>query len=253
MTMIPVVPSTFAQLLIATRKELDDRNDDNLNNPRDVSTLRYTDFDLIDAVNDALIKLGNMMALAHSGEALVYTDFTYTADSNTPMDLPGAPSTLLANQIFGVYGIQDPNNPINIQYITPKEFLDKVKSNNPSPTVSRKFYTLVGSPSNSATVGGGIMIGPSATSLPVRVWYVQTPFIDYVSPDTPGPDLTLSPLLASRWREVIALKAAEILMSRNNEFNQGLQIRLADAMKDFIAWSNRQHGPRRMRLVNRPF
>lgn len=250
MTITPVVPSLYSQIIQATRRELDDKETDNYNNARDVTALRYNENDVIEAINDALINLGNIMALNHSGEALTYTDTTYTGDGITPSDLPGLPATLFANQIFGIMSMVEPTYPVVVTYVSPREFLEKVKGSGASPTAGKKFYTLMGSALNTASVGGGILMGPSATGTPIRIWYVQTPFIAY---DTGSGVLTDQILLSSRWREIIALKAALILMSRNGEFNQQLELRLADEMRLFTAWSNRQHGPKRIRLVNRPF
>jgi hypothetical protein len=239
MTISRAAAQTVAQLLTRIRREVGDPSTDAAGNLIPTAARRHQDHEIIETLNDELIKLGNLMAIQHGGEALVHADLIYTESADNEGD--GLPAGVNAEGIALVTDISDPTSPIEIFWLNARDLETQVPvSDTYRVQIARRFYTLRADP---ATNDYRIVVRPNAASLAIRVHYVATPFIVAASGD--------APLLSARWREVIGLGAAIRLMSVDEEVPDQLAGRYAEQMGIFSRFASRQKNPERVRMLRR--
>jgi len=215
---------------------------------REVGDSGNTEFTLVSdvypAINDMLIEMGNHLALRHTGEAMLYVDFTYssTGDPPVPVDLPAG---ILDAQVFRMQDYTRTTAPQEIPYVSPLEMADYGNAEIVSSTRGRLRYTLFG-PTTDHNTHRVLLTPRPQGSVEVRVHYVATPFIF-------NPILTTDthPLSAD-WRETIWLGASIKLLRRDGEATME-QIRQFEGRlwPQFVRHSNRQRGPQRVRRRRR--
>jgi len=198
----------------------------------------YTDID--EAVNNQLIEMGNFMAKDFPGEALLRATMTYD-ESSAPVSLPSAVGS---EAVYKVEDISTTNLPIALEYVSPLE-LEDYDPGEVFGSYYRFRYSLFG-PSGTDASAHRIQLYPKAnTSLSLRVSYIATPFV--FDATVPGDNAPLSP----RWIELISLGAALKLLRRDEEATQQQYLAYAKLNKEFVEFSQRQRGPKRVRRRRR--
>lgn len=243
MTITRSTAETVTQLLARVRREAGDRAADASGTTIDPAGRRFSDADdVIPAINDALITLGTFMSLKFSGEALTYTDLAYTEGTdNWGMALPTA---IGAEGVAMVTDMTDPNYPVEIFPVHASEMANIQATNTQMFQIARKYYALVAP--TVATEGYRIVVHPNGTGRTFRIFWVAAPFITTAtgaSSDTP--------LLSTRWRELIGLLAAINLLSVDNEVPDNLTQRYGQQLELFRAFCQRQKHPARVKLNRR--
>ncbi len=243
MTIARSAAETIDLIISRVRLEVGDPAADASGNTIPAPSRRHSDVNIITKINDTLLELGTKMAINHSGEALVWTDFTYAEDTGgTGDDLP---TGINAEGILSVTDVTDPNVPIEIFWVNALD-LSKIPVNDPySVTIGRRYYTLTADPADTSY---RIAIRPAAEGRTFRVFWVATPYVSDDTATSPFPD---TPLLSARWKELIALGTAIRLLSINAEVPDALWVRQENLMKDFISFSRRQKHPERVRMLRR--
>lgn len=238
MTISRATAQTLTLLITRVRREIGDPATTAGGTTIPVTSLRYSDGEITDAINDALIFMGTQMSIRHSGDALVYTDLTYTEGA----DNWGAslPSAINAEGVYAVADVTTPTEPSELFYLTPDAMLHIPSQMTPRMVVGRRYYTLVANP---AATTYSIVVHPDASGRIFRLFWVATPFITGAAAD--------QHLLSSRWREFIGLYAARLLMSTDKENTSDIMERYVEQLKLFLDFSNRQKHPASVKQTRR--
>lgn len=240
MTVTRSASRTLANILSSVRVHLNDRATDNYGTVKPASALTYQDTEIYEKFNFFIMDLSNIMALQHNEEAIRYEDMTY-AGALTGMDLP---TDIGAGEIFSVYDVTNSDVPLTFDYISHREFLDKIKRfTNGALALSRGYYTLQAS--DTTTVGGSIICGPNADGKTIRIYYLTTPWNYSDSADVV--------LMSARWADLLALGTAVAVQSDYGGVDDQLAARYATALDRFTQFATRQKAPDRIRMIKRPY
>lgn len=240
MTVTRSAARTLSNILSSVRNHLQDRAQDTYGTTKPASALRYQDTEIYEKFNFFVMELSNRMALQHNEEAINYEDMTYTG-ALVGMDLP---TDVGAGEIFSVYDVTNSDIPLTYDYISHREFLDKIKRFvNGAMAISRGYYTL--QTSDTSTVGGSIICGPNADGKTIRIYYLTTPW-NY----SDGADVVL---MSARWADLLALGTAVAVQADYGGVDDQLAARYASALDLFTQFATRQKAPDRIRMIKRPF
>ena len=189
----------------------------------DPDVTRFSATEYLQALNDALVELGNIMAIAHTGEALLSTTLSYSG--STPNALP---SGVNAEGIVRVDDSTESTRSVALKYLSPQEFEDYDSTGITYGTA--RGYTLMGETS-AGSYRIWVLPRPGTTRT-LTIYYIATPWIL----GAVGDNHPLSP----RWQELLVLKAALKLLRRDAEATETQLIDEARLMGQFVALSNRQ-------------
>lgn len=198
--------------------------------------VRWPTGEVDQALNYQLLEMGNDMAGAHPGDALLNQNLSYSG--STPVDLP---SSVVAETIYRVDDITAANIPVQLQYVSPLELDDY----NPGETFGGAYrykYTLLGASTNATTYRIQVFPIPTGT-LTLRIWYVAPPYVPGAAADS----VPLSP----KWLEFVALGSALRLLSRDDEATLQQLGRYERLRKQWQESNRRQRGPQRIRKARR--
>lgn len=231
--------SVVTALTTATRRFLGDPATDALSNSIPSALRRWTDTAIEAAIGDVFSKLGTKLAIQHEGDALLFSDTTYTeAADYSGMALPSGVS---ASGIYAVEDITSPTTPIRFGYLSPLEIGEYVDlTSNTSSTVGiHRFYSLISDNTATNTPPQRLVIRPTPSGRSIRIRYIGEPLIA-------GANTDASPL-AARWNTLVAMHAAVDLMSIDDEVPEALAAVFAVTLNDFHAFASRQRGPEHLR------
>ena len=222
---------TLTEIRARVLREVGDPDGDRWN-----SDGNYTDVD--EAVNNQLMEMGTHMAADFPGEALLRSTITYD-ESSAPVALG---STIESEAVYKVEDITTTNLPIVLEYISPLELEDYDPGQVFGPYY-RFRYSLF-APSGIDPHAHRIQLYPKAnTSMTLRISYIGKPFVLGAAGDS-------SPL-SPRWVELVSLGAAIKLLRRDEEATQQQYIAFAKLHEQFVNFSQRQRGPKRVRRRRR--
>jgi hypothetical protein len=227
---------TITELISRSRVYLDDRAATPIADTVPAGFRRWSDTEITEQINNALVWMGTEMQLQHEGDALVYADLTYTEPTTRDgMDLPSGVDA------SAIYEVEDRQADFvsTIRY-APYGELSLHDRDASAATIDYRFvYSLI-----SRGTAYGIIIRPiPLTSRSVRIWYAATPLITTAAGD--------APLLSARWRDFIAKKVAVSLLSPSNELPTELFAVYKEDERQFKAFCARRRGPIHVRQVNR--
>lgn len=229
MTVARAKIQTVANLITDVRREVGDPATDRSGNTIAAAQLRFSGDEVQTACVYAISELGIEMQVRHSGEALLSTDFTYTANADS-VAIPVCVGT--ADRIFKVEDIANTDFPVTVQYVTPLEIEDYRSQSG--------FWRAIRYTLHSKGSKDHIAIRPeNGSDRSYRIWYVAPPLVPDATTDGVG--------LSTTWRELLVLLAASKLMRRDDEMTAAQAADLSRLYTQFKALSNRQKGPQTIR------
>ena len=237
MTIERATAAAVSTLLAGVRAELVDpaTNPDNTAIPE--AARGYTDAAIYAGLNLMIKQMGTEMTGHHAGESLVPVDLTYPANSEAE-DLPAG---VAASEIFKVEDRTVSTAPVIITGIGPTE-ITQWEGSSPLYQRGRKVYTLVSNSDGDYQIA----IRPNGSAISARIWYCAFPLI-VTDPDTGDVDL----LLSARWDELLMVGTAVKLKSRVDDVPDQMLARFNDLWDQFLKYSMRVRGPRRIRQARR--
>lgn len=228
--------STITDMITRARVYLGDRATTPGGGTNPTGFRRWSDTEITDHLNNALIWMGTEMQLQFQGDALTYADLTYTEPAGEDgMDLPAGVD---ANAI---YEVEDRTNDFveTVRYVSHDELKQFDRDVSLVGDGYRYAYTLI-----DRGLVHGIMMRPiPQTSRTLRIWYAATPIVAGATSD--------SPLVTARWRDFVAQKAALALLAAENELPIELFAAFKDNERQFRAFCARRRGPTRIKMVPR--
>lgn len=217
---------TIANLITRTRRALGDTSTITANQ-------RWSDAEIIDAMNLELYKMSAEWGLGNSEQAMTSTTLTYTAGSNT-VALPSGPDV---NPIFMVENYTDTNHPYRLQHVS---FLE-------ANSGSRDYEIRSSGGLFWSRAGSSIAVRPvSNAGITLRIWYLRAPY--GTSTSYGGTDQQPWPV---QHEELISLGAAIRLQEVDDELPQSRLMRYDDLWKRFSASKNFNRGPVYVRRTRR--
>lgn len=220
-------PLTVNQLIAAVRNMVGDTE-------TVASNQRWSDAQVVEAINWELKKMGGQLGINDAGPALADASLNYPADT-TSVALPDGPRS---QPIYMVEDVTAANRPILLHRLSPLEanrFMDPIVGD----VVAEPGYAIIGDTLHMRPIPG------AAKTLRLR--YVRAP---YVVSTTGTPSTDQHPV-AVQSEETIVLGACIRLQEVDDEVPPGRRERYEDAWMRFLAGAARYRGPRYVRRNRR--
>lgn len=242
MSLVRAAAQTVEQLIERVRREVGDPAADPSGNEIPAEARRFSDDDILQGLNDALLKMGNILAMRDLTEALITHTFTYAEDTDADGDSIGddLPAGINADAIVHVVDVTTATSPSQVFYLSPLLEAELAVTET-GDGLFRRFYSLSADPEGT---GWKIRIRPNAAGRTFRIYHVAPPVLAETIID--------APLLSTRWRELIGLQAAFNLLSPDDEASDQLIARRNEALEEFRSAGRRNRVPKTIRLVRRP-
>ena len=207
---------TLANLRTAVRKEVNDA---------DSASYRFTNAEVDDAIEAALIALHTKVSVRDPGPSMRHVTMAYTADA----DSVALPADTLYKPIIGLEDYDTATDPKLIQYVPHTQLEGAGEDRWGNRTLA---YTLLASATGEAIA---LRQRPS-TAKTLRITYLDEALLA-------GADGDNVPI-SRRWYELISLHAAKQLRSIEGEWTPDQESRYRDGLKDFDSAGRQYQGPR---------